>query len=141
MSYQQWKRHSSSELIRQHLQAIHSARKRFIEAENSDEIRRAVRHKTRSYVEENYQNGGKVYFKRRKIKGWLGPGSVMGFDGFTVLVKLGGCAYKCHRCHVMKVKNVKCPVQEVQTKRYDTSDEVVQKSKIDSSMYIDVSSS
>ena len=61
---------TSSELIRQHLQAIHSARKSFIEAENSDKIRCAVRHKTCSYVEENYQNGDKVYFKRKKMKGW-----------------------------------------------------------------------
>ena len=52
---------SSSELIRQHLKAIHSARKSFIEAKNSDKIRRAVRHKTRLYIEENYQNGKSLF--------------------------------------------------------------------------------
>jgi len=96
---------TSSEIIRSNLEAIHSARKNYIEAENSDKIRRALKHKTRVYSEEDYQTGDRVYFKRRHHKGWMGPGSVMGFDGYTVLVKLGSSVFKCHRCHVMKSKS------------------------------------
>ena len=44
-----------------------------------------------------------MFFRRRGVKGWKGPGKVMGEDGYTILVKLGGSVYKCHRCHVMKV--------------------------------------
>ena len=96
---------TSSDIVRKHLQAIHSARKNYIEAENSDRIRRALKHKTRVYSEVDYESGEKVYFKRRAQKNWIGPGTVIGFDGYTVLVKLGGSVFKCHRCHVMKVIN------------------------------------
>ena len=41
---------TSSEIIRKNLQAMHSARKRFVEAENSNKIRRALTHKTRTYT-------------------------------------------------------------------------------------------
>ena len=93
---------TSSEIIRTNLEALHAARKNYIEAENSTKIRKALKHKTRVYTEQNFQQGDKVFFKRKSHRGWKGPGSVMGTDGYTVLVKLGGSFYKCHRCHVMK---------------------------------------
>ena len=37
------------------------------------------------------------------MKGWKGPAVVLGFDGYTVLVKQGGSIYRYHRCNVMKV--------------------------------------
>ena len=94
---------TSSDIVRKNLQAIHSARKSYVEAENSEKIRRALRHKTRKYSDHKYSQGEKVYFRRRGVKGWKGPATVLGFDGYTVLVKQGGSIYRCHRCNVMKV--------------------------------------
>jgi hypothetical protein len=84
------------------LNALHSARTNFINAESSDKIKRASRHQTRTYADEVYANGEKVFFKRRKTKNWKGPGRVIGTDGYTVLVKFGSQVYRCHRCHVMR---------------------------------------
>ena len=97
---------TASELIRKNLQALHDARKNYLQAENSDRIRKALRQKTRTHTEEKYESGDKVYFKRNKYKGWLGPATVLGSDKYVVLVKLGGSVYKCHRCHIQKLKSV-----------------------------------
>ena len=32
----------------------------------------------RNYCKENYQNGSKVFYKRRAVKGWKGPATVLG---------------------------------------------------------------
>ena len=95
---------TSSDIIRKNLAALHSARSNYMKSENSERIKRAIKSKTRTYAEEQYQNGDKVYFKRRGTKEWKGPGTVMGFDKYTVLVKQGGSVFKCHRCHLKKIK-------------------------------------
>ena len=45
-------------------------------------------------------------------KGWLGPAVVIGADKYTVVVKLRGSIYKCHRCHVMKQNAVGASEQQ-----------------------------
>ena len=35
----------------------------------------------------------------------MGPCTVMGFDKYTVLVKQSGSVFKCHQCHLKKVKS------------------------------------
>ena len=47
-----------------------------MKAENSDRIRRALSHKTRTYGAEVYQSGDKVYFRRGNEKNWKGPTNV-----------------------------------------------------------------
>ena len=42
---------TSSDIIRMNLNAMYSARKRYVEAESSEKIRRALRHKVRSYAD------------------------------------------------------------------------------------------
>ena len=69
---------TSSEIIQKNMNALHSARKNFIQAENSEKIRRALRHQVRTYADEVYENGEKVYYKRKDHKGWKGPGIVLG---------------------------------------------------------------
>ena len=98
---------TSSEIVRKNLEALHSARENFIRAENSHKIRRALKAKTRTFADVNFQNGDKVYYKRMNVIGWKGPGIVIGEDGHTVLVKHSGAVYKCHRCHLLKVKDYK----------------------------------
>ena len=67
-----------SDLIRKKLAAIRSARKKFIKAESSERLKRAFSHQVRTYSEENYEAGDKVYYKRKSIKGWRGPAKLLG---------------------------------------------------------------
>ena len=68
---------TSSDIFRRNLTALHDARKNFITAESSERIKRALQHNVRAYCEENYQNGDKVFYKRRAVKGWKGPATVL----------------------------------------------------------------
>ena len=44
---------------------LHSARKRFIETEADEQLRRALRHKTRTSTSTTHQTGVQVYYKRK----------------------------------------------------------------------------
>ena len=70
-----------SDSVYQNMNAMHKARCAFIEAEASERIRRALRHNTRTYSNVIFENGDKVFFKRKQFKGWKGPGTVLGKDG------------------------------------------------------------
>ena len=94
--------HTSSDLIRTNLNALHSARKNFIEAESSEKIRRALSKNIRSYSEVHYQAGDRVYYRRNSKKGCNGPAKVLGKDGNFVLVRQGAAYYRCHPCDLMK---------------------------------------
>ena len=95
---------SSTEIVRQHLNAMHSARENFLKADSSRRIRKAFNSQVRTYSEVIYEAGEKVYFKRRKAKGWCGPGKVLGKEGNFVLISQGLKFYRCHPCHLMKVQ-------------------------------------
>ena len=95
---------TSSDIVRSNLQAIHSARKNFVAAENSDRIKRSLRHQVRTFSDVRYDNGDKVYYKRKNTKGWKGPGVVLGQDGKFVLVRHGGAYYRVHPCQLLHVK-------------------------------------
>ena len=72
----------ASKLIALHLNALHSARKRFIESEAFQKLHRVLRHKTRS--DSGY---------------WKGPGTVIGHDNKQVFVRHRGiyvCVSPCH---------------------------------------------
>ena len=92
----------SSDVVRKNLEAMHAARQNFIKAESSEKIRRAMRHKVRSYADHRFENGEKVYYRRRKFKGWKGPATVIGEEGKVVLIRHGSAYYRCHPCHLMK---------------------------------------
>ena len=97
------------EIVRRNLTALHDARKNFIKAESSERIRRALRHNVRAYCEENYQNGDKVFYKRRAVKGWKGPATVLGKQRNLVLTRHGSAFCRCHPCHLMKATQQKSP--------------------------------
>ena len=45
-----------SEIVRKNINALHSARKNFVQTENSENITRALRHQARTYTDEIYEN-------------------------------------------------------------------------------------
>ena len=93
----------SSDVVRNKLNALHKARQNFIKAESSERIKRALRHNVRTYSEEVFEAGDKVFYRRRAFKGWKGPGIVLGKEGNFVLLRHGNAFYRCHPCHLMKV--------------------------------------
>jgi len=97
---------ASTDLVREKLTAIHSARQNFIKAESSEKIKRALKHQVRTYAEEDYVSGDKVHFKRNDTKGWRGPAKVLGKEGNFFLVRQGSFFYRCHPCHLRKIDAV-----------------------------------
>ena len=87
---------TSSDMMRETINAVHSSRTNYIAAESSDKIKKALRHKVRSYADIAYEKGDKVYYRRKNYKGWKGPAIVLGQDGQLVLVRHGGAFYRVH---------------------------------------------
>lgn len=79
---------TSSAILAQHLNALHEARKSFIQSEASERIRRALRTKIRS-SEETFEHGDNVYYKREGHDRWLGPARVIFQDGKVIFVRHG----------------------------------------------------
>ncbi len=79
---------TSSEIFAEHLNALHEARKAFVQSEAHERVRRALRSKVRA-SEQTYSNGDRVYYKREDSDRWLGPAKVVFQDGKVVFVRHG----------------------------------------------------
>ena len=95
---------SSSKLIADHLNCMHTARKAFNESEASDKLRRALLRKTRTATSFVCEVGDLVYYKRNDSKRWRGPGTVTGKDRNQIYVKHGGSYLRVNTCHIRPVK-------------------------------------
>lgn len=84
-----------------HLSALHSARQAYSEAESSEKIRRALRHKVRANS-EHFDTGCKVYYKRDDSNKWRGPGVVIGQDRKIVFVRHGNVYVRVSINRLMK---------------------------------------
>ena len=87
---------TSGELIAQHLNAMHSARKAFISCESSEKLRRALRHKTCDIMKIIYKSGDTVYCCKKDCSYWKGPGKVIGMENKQVFVRHGGTYWRVH---------------------------------------------
>ena len=103
--------YTTSDIVRINMNAQHAARKNFIANESSEKIRRALRSKVRSYSDETYESGMKVYYRRQNFRGWRGPATVLGCEGQFVLIRHGGAFYRVHPCQLMKVKRYESSIQ------------------------------
>ena len=108
----------ASEIVRKNLDALHSARENFLGAERSERIKRALRHPTRPYVNEHFENGEDVYYKRKNYKGWKGPAKVVGKVGENVIINHGGQTLNVHPCHLNKRKStpIESSVENVESR-------------------------
>ena len=101
---------SSSDVVARNLNALHSARRAFIESESSEKLQRALRHQIRPDFAQSYSNGDLVYYKRNESPRWLGPGSVIGTENKQILVKHGGSYVRVHQSRLKKYSsNVDVP--------------------------------
>ena len=96
---------TSSKIVSDNLNAMHSARQQFLKNQASEKLMRALRAQTRTYADTKYFNGDSVYFKREGRDAWHGPGSVIGQDGQQVLVKHGSTFVRVHPCNLQLVNN------------------------------------
>ena len=64
---------TSNKLIADHLNTMHTARKAFFENESSDKWSQEIAKKTRTSKVLTYDQGDKVYFKRKNSKRWQRP--------------------------------------------------------------------
>ena len=95
----------SSKILRDNLNALHSARKAFIESENSERIKRALNHNIRSSGDTKYMTGDVVFYKRNDSQLWKGPGTVIGQDGQQILIKHGSTYVRVHPCRIQLKHN------------------------------------
>ena len=75
------------------MNALHDTSKNFIKAESSQRMKWALWHNVKTYCDENYQNRNKVFYKRRAVKGWKGPATVLGKEGNFILSQHGKAFY------------------------------------------------
>ena len=92
-----------SYLIAEHLNALHLARKSFIESESSKRIKLALQRQTRTATSKEFSIGNHVYYKRPDGKAWHGPATIAGIDGKIVLVRHGGYLLRVSPVHLQKV--------------------------------------
>ena len=95
-------RTTSSEVFAQHLNALHGARKAFIQTEADKRIRRALRNKVRA-SEQVFENGDRVFYKRKGKERWLGPGKVVFQDAKVVFVRHGAVFVRVSPNRLQKV--------------------------------------
>jgi len=74
------------------------AKRVFTEAECSERIQRALRKQLRPIddIDDRYETGDKVYFKRVDCTEWKGPGVVIGQDGVVIFMRHGGTYVRVH---------------------------------------------
>ena len=91
---------STSQIVKDNLNAMHSSRQDFIRRESDERIKRALRHNIRESYLDDIETGQEVFYKRADSNKWHGPGVVIGRDGKQVLVKHGGIYVRVHSCRL-----------------------------------------
>ena len=113
-----------SEVVHQKLSATQFARKAFAEAESSEKINQALRHQTCLSTPRIFQNGDSVYYKRDSLEQWKDPGTVIGIENQTVVIKHGSIYVRVHPCRVMH-ENSKFQAKEIKGQKDNFQEMVV----------------
>ena len=88
-----WEESTVSERLRNHLNALHKCRQKFMETESCSRIKRALRAKIRC-ADINLAPGDIVYYVREGQTKWNGPAHVMFQDGKIIFLRHGGFVVK-----------------------------------------------
>ena len=89
-----------SDYVAENLNAMHIARKNFIEQEAAERLRRALNRKSRTYSNNTFCQGDLIYYWRNDDSECHGPAKVIGRDGQQILVKHGGMYIRVHPCRL-----------------------------------------
>ena len=94
--------YTSSQTVANHLNSLRMSREAYIKAENAERVARAMRGRVYAGTHQRFFSGDIVYYKKRDLKQWQGPGKVLGQDGAQVLVKTGArTLIKVHPCKLI----------------------------------------
>lgn len=93
-------------MVARQLGAMREAREAFMKAESAEKIRRALRHNIRPSARNVFVLGDTVYYKRNDSRKWRGPGTVIGKESATILIKHGAQYVRVHVCRVLPVHGV-----------------------------------
>ena len=96
---------SHADILVKDLNALHAARKSFIEAESSDKLRRALKAKNRETTGTEYEIGDMVYYRHKSSDKWNGPGMVIGKKNKQIFVKHSGYYIRVHLCSLQLINN------------------------------------
>ena len=103
---------SEDQVISENLQAMKTAREKFIQLENTSRLKRALASSGPTQDRTTYVQGDKVYYKREQHKTWLGPATVVGMIENQVLIKHGGQLLRAHPCKVRLVHQRQDPPED-----------------------------
>ena len=87
-------------IVSQHLRALEGARRAFLEAENGERVKRALRYNVRS-SDAPFCYGDSVFYKRAVDKKWHGPAKIVGVDGKVTFVRHGSSLHRIHVTDLM----------------------------------------
>ena len=93
-----------SEITWETIDAIHSARKNYIQAENSQRIRQALKAPGQNVCWWSLREWRKRYFRKKNLKGWKGHVVVLEQDGQFELVRHGGSYFRAHPSNLLREK-------------------------------------
>ena len=119
------KNNMSSEVFKDHLNAMQSARRAFIQSEADERLRRALRCKMRA-SEARYSHGDQVYYFREGRDCWLGPAKVLFQDNKVVFIRHGA---EMVRVSVNRIQKA-CPINQIVTKEDQLSGKSHSKSDV-----------
>ena len=91
---------SSSEVVVNNINAVHTARQASIQNESSNRTRCALQYQIRTFGYVCYFTGNSVYYKWENNSQWHGPGTVIGQDSKQILVKHGSVYVHVHACRI-----------------------------------------
>ena len=96
------KTETTSKLVADMINARDTARKKFVQLENTSTIKKALTERVYAGRNKHYKNGDNVYFKREKSKSWQGPAVVVGQIDNIIVIKHGGLLYRVHPCKIIE---------------------------------------
>ena len=88
--------------MRKHLNTLHAARHVYIKSESDERIRRALQHPVRA-TEVEFNQGGKVFYKKDDSNRWRGLGSIIGVDEKVAFIKHGSRLVRVPKCQLVLV--------------------------------------
>ena len=92
---------SLSSDIQRNLNAMYLSRKAYLEAENSERVKRALKRPLRD-INQDFMIGDVVFYKRPNIERWKGPAKIVGKEGKTLILRHGGLLIKAASCRIVK---------------------------------------
>jgi len=116
---------TSSSVIAEHLNAIATARKAFIQAQTSAKLRKALNHPVREYADVKYQTGDNVYYKLPDDRRWQGPATVIGADGKVIMLRHGSVIRRVHPCRLQLVNGTSNDKLSNETVNTSNEDETI----------------